>query len=237
MPTPNSMHDDGLDANRRPILTFDFDGVICRPPLGINPGKGIGKSRDKPGSKGLLWRTESFRYLFRGSMPGAIDGLNLLAKDFDCQVLTARSEVARTHTEGWLRSRLGWLPKLNMRPDWHETPAQFKTRMVLELHPLAHFEDDPFTAEWMAELLPAVFLVDWPRNRHLTADNIHRITRLAEAAPTLQGLAARDARVYALARSLGAPLVATLGGGYGRDIEPTIQAHVQVYRGLVGALG
>ena len=79
-----------------------------------------------------------------------------------------------------------------MRPDWHETPAQFKTRSVGELQPLAHFEDDPFTAEWVAELVPAVFLVDWPRNRHLGGANVHRIQRIAEAAPILKGLIGGD---------------------------------------------
>jgi hypothetical protein len=30
--------------------------------------------------------------------------------------------------------------------------------------------------------------------------------------------------------------VVTLGGGYGRDIEATIAAHANVYRGLVEAM-
>ncbi len=29
----------------------------------------------------------------------------------------------------------------------------------------------------------------------------------------------------------------TLGGGYGRDIEATIEAHANVYRGLVEQMG
>jgi acetoin utilization deacetylase AcuC-like enzyme len=61
--------------------------------------------------------------------------------------------------------------------------------------------------------------------------------RLGRMALTLPGLARRDAMVFALARRLGVPLVVTLGGGYGRDIEPTIAAHVAVFRQLVAALG
>jgi acetoin utilization deacetylase AcuC-like enzyme len=56
--------------------------------------------------------------------------------------------------------------------------------------------------------------------------------RLGRMALSLQGLRARDARVYALARELDVPLVVTLGGGYGRDIERTIAAHTQVFDGL-----
>jgi acetoin utilization deacetylase AcuC-like enzyme len=51
------------------------------------------------------------------------------------------------------------------------------------------------------------------------------------------GLQARDARVFAFARSLGVPLVVTLGGGYGRDIDATVEAHANVYRGLCEAMG
>jgi acetoin utilization deacetylase AcuC-like enzyme len=61
--------------------------------------------------------------------------------------------------------------------------------------------------------------------------------RLGRLSLSHAGLMARDARVFDLARRLGVPLVVTLGGGYGRDIEASIAAHVNVYRGLVEALG
>lgn len=60
--------------------------------------------------------------------------------------------------------------------------------------------------------------------------------RLGRMALTHAGLARRDAMVFALAKRLGIPLVVTLGGGYGKDIEATVQAHVAVYRGLVATL-
>ncbi len=61
--------------------------------------------------------------------------------------------------------------------------------------------------------------------------------RLGRLALTGEGLRRRDGQVFALARSLAVPLVVTLGGGYHRDIERSVAAHVQVYRGLVDALG
>lgn len=60
--------------------------------------------------------------------------------------------------------------------------------------------------------------------------------RLGRLALTHRGLRRRDARVFALARRLGVPIVVTLGGGYGRDIEATIAAHANVYRGLWEAM-
>lgn len=178
------------DASR-PVVTLDLDGVLCRPPFGLNPGRGRHKSRSGVGHRSALWLTERWRYVGRKPMTGAGDGFAALSGQFDCHVLTARSEVARGLTERWLRRHLGAVPRLHMRPTYWETPAQFKARMVQEVGALAHFEDDPQTAEWLAELLPAVFVVDWHRNRGLEGARIHRIHRLVEALPVLEALAAR----------------------------------------------
>ena len=59
--------------------------------------------------------------------------------------------------------------------------------------------------------------------------------RLGRMSLSASCLRARDERVFECARTLGVPLVVTLGGGYGRDIERTVRAHVGVYRGLVRA--
>jgi acetoin utilization deacetylase AcuC-like enzyme len=59
--------------------------------------------------------------------------------------------------------------------------------------------------------------------------------RLGRMSLTHAGLRARDARVFALARKLAAPLVVTLGGGYGRDLDASVEAHANVYRGLMTA--
>lgn len=178
---------------RRDLLTFDFDGVLCRPPFGLNPGNGAGKRRDTPGTKGVLWRTERFRYLGRKPMAGAVQGFRELATRYECHVLTARGEQARGLTESWMRRYLGTVPALHMRPHWRETSAQFKVRMLTELKPLAHFEDDPHTAAWAAEFVPAVFLVDWGRNRALRGERIHRIHAVEGAMPVLADLSARRA--------------------------------------------
>jgi len=54
--------------------------------------------------------------------------------------------------------------------------------------------------------------------------------RLGRLAMTHAGLAERDARVFAWAESRGLPIVVTLGGGYGRPLETTIEAHAAVFR-------
>jgi hypothetical protein len=172
----------------RPVLTFDLDGVLCRPPLGINPGSGRGKNRDVAGRRNILWYTEPGRYLWRRPMPGAVDGLRELCGRYDCRVLSGRAGHSRGHTCRWFEKYFGMVPELYLRPTWRETPAQFKVRMVKELGAFAHFEDDPHTAEWVAELIPQVFLVDWRRNDWLEGPNIHRIRALGDAVPLLAGV-------------------------------------------------
>jgi len=168
-----------------------MDGVLCRPPLGLNPGSRIDKPRDAPGKRGLLWLTESWRYYFRQPMPGAVDGFRAVCAAFECAVVTARGGPAESLTRRWFERYFGEVPALYLRPHWDETSAQFKVRKLRELQPLAHFEDDPFTALWASEVVPAVFLVDWPRNHALEGGtNIHRIREIAEALPMLEGLAA-----------------------------------------------
>ncbi len=173
----------------RPLLTFDMDGVLCRPPFGFNPGGNMDKSRETPGKRGMLWRTEGWRYHLRRPMPGAIEGFRKLAEQYECTVVTARGGPAEALTRRWFERYFGDAPTLHVRPHWDETSAQYKARKMRELQPLAHFEDDPFTAKWASELIPAVFVVDWPRNRALQGHHIHRIARLEDALPVLAELA------------------------------------------------
>lgn len=175
-------------GNTRPVLTFDLDGVICRPPFGINPGRGRHKRRDGEGTKSILWRTERWRYAARRPMHGATEGLSLLARDFDCKIVSARSVDAAGLTADWFERHMGMRPDMHLRADWREKPAQFKARKVVELGSVAHFEDDPHTAQWLAELIPAVFLVDWWRNRWLKGERIYRIHEISDAAAILRAL-------------------------------------------------
>lgn len=59
--------------------------------------------------------------------------------------------------------------------------------------------------------------------------------RLGRMALSHEGLTQRDAMVFALAKRLRVPLVTTLGGGYGKDIETSVRGHVGVFMGLCAA--
>jgi len=54
--------------------------------------------------------------------------------------------------------------------------------------------------------------------------------RLGRLGLSLDGLARRDAMVLAACREVGIPVTITLAGGYGRDIEDTVRAHLNTVR-------
>jgi acetoin utilization deacetylase AcuC-like enzyme len=61
---------------------------------------------------------------------------------------------------------------------------------------------------------------------YLAGADPHEGDRLGRLRLTFDGLRARDARVFDLALRLDAPVAVTMGGGYGHDIETTVQAHL-----------
>jgi acetoin utilization deacetylase AcuC-like enzyme len=58
----------------------------------------------------------------------------------------------------------------------------------------------------------------------------HERDRLGRLALTFDGLARRDAMVLDGCREVGIPVAVTIGGGYGRRIEDTVQAHLRTVR-------
>ncbi len=61
--------------------------------------------------------------------------------------------------------------------------------------------------------------------------------RLGRLSLSLEGLAARDRRVFALARERGWPVVSVSGGGYAEPIELTVEAYANTLRSLAGVFG
>ncbi len=58
----------------------------------------------------------------------------------------------------------------------------------------------------------------------------HEADRLGRLKLTHAGLAARDRRVFDWCEARALPIVVTLGGGYSRPLEATIEAHANVWR-------
>jgi acetoin utilization deacetylase AcuC-like enzyme len=62
---------------------------------------------------------------------------------------------------------------------------------------------------------------------YLAGADAHENDRLGKLALTFDGMRARDERVFDFAERLGVPLVVTMAGGYGRDIDVTVALHFQ----------
>jgi len=164
-------------------MTFDLDGVICRPPFGINVG--ISRNLHLPplpatvpprpahhrhGLRGRLrLLLHSLRYLGRGPMPDARAGLLAIREFREPLLVTARSAVILPLIEAWLR-RFDLLDCFAAvyANDTALRAAQFKLHRVRALGAAEHVDDDGATAYYLARHgLPRVYLRDWPLNRAL----------------------------------------------------------------------
>jgi acetoin utilization deacetylase AcuC-like enzyme len=65
---------------------------------------------------------------------------------------------------------------------------------------------------------------------YLAGADPHEGDRLGRLRLTFDGLARRDALVIRSCREVGIPIAITIAGGYGRDIETTVEAHVRTVR-------
>lgn len=180
-----------MNADTRPLMTVDMDGVFCEPPLGRNLG--IHRSFYDPDAEPHPARVyppwvhtplDRLRFDFRRPMPRAREALLRLATVRRLVVVTGR----RTRPEWWFRhhdfdgifeavyvnhSRVG--------------SAHYKQELVRRLSPAEHVEDDARTAQLLtATTSVQVYLCDWPRNRDLPLDpRIERVRDLSELAGRL----------------------------------------------------
>lgn len=65
---------------------------------------------------------------------------------------------------------------------------------------------------------------------YLAGADPHEGDRLGRLALTFDGLARRDHMVVQAAREVGIPVAITIAGGYGRDVEQTVEVHCRTVR-------
>jgi len=75
----------------------------------------------------------------------------------------------------------------------------------------------------LARFRPQLFI-------YLAGADAHEGDRLGRLKLTLDGLAARDRRVFERARKLGIPVAVAMAGGYGKNIQDTVAVHLQTVR-------
>ena len=179
----------------RPILTIDFDGVICAPPLGRN----LGIHRDfldpaAPPPEARAWPRwlgvplDHLRFDWRRPLPEARDSLHRLAVHRTLVVLTGR----RSSPLPWMRrhAMADYFDRVVINDGPRKSP-HYKLEQVLALGASEHVDDDGRTAQLLAQHSTIrVFLRDWPRNRDLPFDP--RVKRIAHLAALADLIEARD---------------------------------------------
>lgn len=95
-------------------------------------------------------------------------------------------------------------------------------------------EDGTDDASYLAllhEALPRVLAAASPDLVvYLAGADPHEGDRLGRLALTFDGLARRDDMVLQAAREVGIPVAVTIAGGYGRDIDDTVEVHCRTVR-------
>jgi hypothetical protein len=175
----------------RPLLTLDFDGVICGPPLRVNLGihrrfldpRGAPPAARVP-PRWLSLLLDRPRFAFRRPLPGVREALARLARERRLIVLTGR----RTSPERWLARHglAGFVEAVRINED-RLASAHYKLAAILELGAAEHIDDDPRTVQLLAERAASrIFLRDWPRNRDLPyAPSVTRVADLGALARLL----------------------------------------------------
>ncbi len=176
-----------------PLLTLDFDGVICRPPFGRNVG--IHRTFLDPAApppeatqypRWLNDALDHLRFDLRGPMPGVAEALRALREVRRLTIVTGR----RSSPRSWLRwhGLEGFVDGIVVNDTALKSP-HFKLRTLGALHADEHIDDDPRTAQLLAQASSTrVYLCDWPRNRELHYDpRVERVADLRALAERLNG--------------------------------------------------
>ncbi len=192
--------------NTKPLISFDFDGVVCRPPFGRNAVLGRKlhdedlpesvRQIDGPAStltqriylqlRGSIFETA--KYFGRDPMPGAREGIIAVSQYRTPIIITGRSYLAKSIIDAWLK-------KYKMEEYFSAIYAnntalptrQFKLHMLRRLNISEHVDDDGAITYYLAKKgIRQLFLRDWPRNADLPYPaNVQHFTNIIEIAQNL----------------------------------------------------
>jgi uncharacterized HAD superfamily protein len=198
------------NTHAKPEIAIDLDGVICRPPLGVNiairrslklpplPGDIQERNSDQTRAWWLLrYGLEVLKYFGRRPLPDAKEGLAAISELRTPVVVTARNAIGVPLIERWLKQYglhdhvatvIGNKTRLS--------PAQHKLRIARLRGIREHVDDDGSVAYYLAHNhLERVYLREWLFNRGLPyPENVIRVGGLIHVAEDLRRRAVPLAR-------------------------------------------
>lgn len=171
-----------------------MDGVICRPPLGLNLPIAPGPYRashqpsikKKPTSRARLAAFRvllRLKYYGRKPLPDALSGIRDISKHRTPILVTSRNGHGADIIHRWLKTN-GFLELFDEvhSNDLGLPSPDFKWRMCSELGIDEFVDDDGRVADLLSQNgLSRVFLRDWPRNRGYDyPDNVIRVNSIPD---------------------------------------------------------
>ncbi|MEX2446893.1 MAG: hypothetical protein WD734_06075 [Dehalococcoidia bacterium] len=175
-----------------PLLTLDLDGVICRPVLGQNVGihaTFLDPLAEPPPARvypsWLNAPLDHLRFDFRRPMPGVHEALRELGRRRRLVIVTGR----RTPPTRWLRHHGldALVDDVVVNRTGLRSP-HYKLAALREIGATEHVEDDPRTAQLLAQAGSVrVYLCTWPRNVEVAFDpGVERVADLGDLARRLR---------------------------------------------------
>ena len=190
----------------KPVMGVDLDGVICRPPFGLNLGIGRGPYKGSVekgippvktpsavslGTSRIKALLKRLQYLGRGPMGDARAGLLAIKEYRDLVLITSRSGLVHRSVESWLsRHRMLELFEAVYTNNTGLSSPEFKWHMGLERGIEEFVDDDGRVVDLLARMgLKRVYLRDWPRNRgYHYPEIVVRVNSLREISEHLAGV-------------------------------------------------
>ena len=183
----------------KPLIGIDMDGVICRPPLGLNLPIAPGPHRERrhhpahrepPRGLGLMALKLFLRlkYVGRQPLPGALEAVKAIGHHRTPILVTSRNAAGRQLIDAWLARHgfAGLIREVHANGLGLPSP-DFKWHTCSRLGIEEFVDDDGRVADLLSRKgLKTVFLRDWPRNRGYDyLPNVTRVKGLAEVATIL----------------------------------------------------
>ena len=192
----------------KPAIGLDLDGVVCRPPLGLNIAIGRGPysstlvepvpasegaNPEKSWSRWLKAVLLRLKYTGRRPMADAKSGLLAIGEHRTLVLITSRNGLVHQMVESWLSKHglLSLFEEVHTNDTGLPSP-EFKWRTLSGLGIREFVDDDGRVADHLSRKgLKRVYLRDWPRNRgYQYSAGVIRVRSLEEVARDLAGTTA-----------------------------------------------
>ncbi|MEE9249055.1 MAG: hypothetical protein V3U79_10215 [Dehalococcoidia bacterium] len=187
----------------KPAIGIDLDGVVCRPPLGLNiaigrgpyPGSSVepvraseSASPEKSLSRSLKTVLLRLKYTGRRPMADAKSGLLAIGEHRTLVLITSRNGLVHQLVESWLSKHglLSLFEEVHTNDTGLPSP-EFKWRTLSGLGIGEFVDDDGRVADLLSRKgLKRVYLRDWPRNRgYRYSTSVTRVRSLKDVARDL----------------------------------------------------